>query len=109
MVSYVSRLISFLLFLFPGEDASLHSGGSLSPSSDIVANELQGLSLEEQEQQKAEWSAQLAKVSLGDPEKFRRRKIKRRLIPGRRRDTDSETRSRQQDQGLSGSEEEAGH
>ncbi|KYN38158.1 Tumor protein D54 [Trachymyrmex septentrionalis] len=44
------------------EDASLHSAGSLSPSSDTMANELQGLSLEEQEQQKAEWSAQLAKV-----------------------------------------------
>ncbi|KYQ54012.1 Uncharacterized protein F13E6.1 [Trachymyrmex zeteki] len=44
------------------EDASLHSAGSLSPSSDIMANELQGLSLEEQEQQKAEWSAQLVKV-----------------------------------------------
>ncbi|KAL6424334.1 tumor protein D54 isoform X3 [Cataglyphis hispanica] len=46
-----------------GEDASLHSADSLSPSSDNVANELQGrLSLEEQEQQRAEWSAQLAKV-----------------------------------------------
>ncbi|KAL0113650.1 hypothetical protein PUN28_012649 [Cardiocondyla obscurior] len=44
-----------------GEDASLHSAGSLSPSDSIV-NELQGLSLEEQEQQRAEWSAQLAKV-----------------------------------------------
>ena len=29
-----------------------------------MANELQGLSLEEQEQQKAEWSAQLAKVDF---------------------------------------------
>jgi len=57
------------LFSFvPGEDASLHSAGSLSPSSDNIANELQGLSLEEQEQQKAEWSAQLAKVSLGELE-----------------------------------------
>lgn len=46
----------------PGEDASLHSTGSLSPTSDNVANELQGLSLEEQEHQKAEWSAELAKV-----------------------------------------------
>ncbi|KAM0728164.1 Tumor protein D54 [Formica fusca] len=46
-----------------GEDASLHSAESLSPSSDNVANELQGrLSLEEQEQQRAEWSAELAKV-----------------------------------------------
>jgi len=44
-----------------GEDASLHSG-SLSPSADNVANELQGLSLEEQERQKAEWAAELAKV-----------------------------------------------
>ncbi|XP_018305601.1 tumor protein D52 isoform X2 [Mycetomoellerius zeteki] len=50
------------LELIKGEDASLHSAGSLSPSSDIMANELQGLSLEEQEQQKAEWSAQLVKV-----------------------------------------------
>ncbi|XP_011053253.1 PREDICTED: uncharacterized protein LOC105145437 isoform X1 [Acromyrmex echinatior] len=50
------------LELIKGEDASLHSAGSLSPSSDTMANELQGLSLEEQEQQKAEWSAQLAKV-----------------------------------------------
>ncbi|XP_011634331.1 uncharacterized protein LOC105425311 isoform X1 [Pogonomyrmex barbatus] len=51
-----------LLELIKGEDASLHSAGSLSPSSDNIANELQGLSLEEQEKQKAEWSAQLAKV-----------------------------------------------
>ncbi|XP_029157837.1 uncharacterized protein LOC114930263 isoform X2 [Nylanderia fulva] len=43
------------------EDASLHSAGSLSPS-DSVTNELQGLTLEEQEERKAEWSAQLAKV-----------------------------------------------
>ncbi|XP_024874119.1 uncharacterized protein LOC112456064 isoform X1 [Temnothorax curvispinosus] len=50
------------LELIKGEDASLHSAGSLSPSSDNMANELQGLSLEEQEQQRAEWSAQLAKV-----------------------------------------------
>ncbi|XP_018055080.1 PREDICTED: tumor protein D52 [Atta colombica] len=50
------------LELIKGEDASLHSAGSLSPSSDTMANELQGLSLEEQEEQKAEWSAQLAKV-----------------------------------------------
>ncbi|XP_011165020.1 uncharacterized protein LOC105199567 isoform X1 [Solenopsis invicta] len=45
-----------------GEDASLHSGGSLSPSSDNIANELQGLTLEEQEKQRADWSAELAKV-----------------------------------------------
>ncbi|XP_011862671.1 PREDICTED: tumor protein D53 homolog isoform X1 [Vollenhovia emeryi] len=51
-----------LLELMKGEDASLHSAGSLSPSSDNMANELQGLSLEEQEQQRAEWSAELAKV-----------------------------------------------
>ncbi|XP_012276877.1 tumor protein D52 isoform X2 [Orussus abietinus] len=44
-----------------GEDASLRSG-SLSPSADNVANELQGLSLEEQERQKEEWSDELAKV-----------------------------------------------
>ncbi|XP_032690047.1 uncharacterized protein LOC116853202 isoform X3 [Odontomachus brunneus] len=50
------------LELVKGEDASLHSTGSLSPTSDNVANELQGLSLEEQERQKAEWSAELAKV-----------------------------------------------
>ncbi|XP_070148676.1 tumor protein D52 isoform X1 [Polyergus mexicanus] len=51
------------LELVKGEDASLHSAESLSPSSDNVANELQGrFSLEEQEQQRAEWSAQLAKV-----------------------------------------------
>ncbi|XP_043284722.1 tumor protein D54 isoform X4 [Venturia canescens] len=45
-----------------GEDASLHTGGSLSPSADNAANELQGLTLEEQERQKAEWAAELAKV-----------------------------------------------
>lgn len=45
-----------------GEDASLHSAGSLSPSADNAANELQGLTLEEQERQKAAWSAELAKV-----------------------------------------------
>ena len=50
-------------FLFSGEDASLHSGGSLSPSADNVANELQGLTLEEQERQKAEWASELAKVN----------------------------------------------
>ncbi|KAH0553923.1 hypothetical protein KQX54_005874 [Cotesia glomerata] len=43
-----------------GEDA-LHSG-SLSPSADNVANELAGLSFEEQERQKAEWRTELAKV-----------------------------------------------
>jgi len=36
-----------------------------------MANELQGLSLEEQEEQKAEWSAQLAKVDFRDPGKSR--------------------------------------
>ncbi|RLU20487.1 hypothetical protein DMN91_007097 [Ooceraea biroi] len=50
------------LELVKGEDASLHSAGSLSPTSDNVVNELQGLSLEEQERQKAEWSTELAKV-----------------------------------------------
>ncbi|KAK1132255.1 hypothetical protein K0M31_016377 [Melipona bicolor] len=44
------------------EDASLHSAGYISPTSDNVVNELQGLSLEEQDRQKAEWSAELAKV-----------------------------------------------
>ncbi|XP_043284719.1 uncharacterized protein [Venturia canescens] len=48
--------------LMKGEDASLHTGGSLSPSADNAANELQGLTLEEQERQKAEWAAELAKV-----------------------------------------------
>ncbi|XP_057330019.1 uncharacterized protein LOC130670613 isoform X1 [Microplitis mediator] len=43
-----------------GEDA-LHSG-SLSPSADNVANELAGLSFEEQERQKEEWRTELAKV-----------------------------------------------
>ncbi|XP_066591698.1 tumor protein D53 homolog isoform X1 [Prorops nasuta] len=57
------------LELLKGEDALQSAGsgsgsgsGSLSPSSDNVANELQGLSLEEQERQKAEWSAELTKV-----------------------------------------------
>lgn len=45
---------------FLGEDA-LHSG-SLSPSADNVANELAGLSFEEQERQKEEWRTELAKV-----------------------------------------------
>ncbi len=45
-----------------GEDAALHRSGSLSPSLDNVANELQGMSVEEQERQKAEWSAELAKI-----------------------------------------------
>lgn len=51
------------------EDASLYSGGSLntggsvSPAStEDFSNELQGLSLEEQERQKTEWNAELAKV-----------------------------------------------
>ncbi|KAK9307628.1 hypothetical protein QLX08_002215 [Tetragonisca angustula] len=50
------------LELVKGEDASLHSAGYISPTSDNVVNELQGLSLEEQDRQKAEWSAELAKV-----------------------------------------------
>lgn len=45
-----------------GEEASLHSAGSLSPSADNAANELQGLTLEEQEKQKAAWSMELAKI-----------------------------------------------
>lgn len=45
-----------------GEDAALHTDSFPSPTSDSVANELQGLSLEEQDRQKAEWSAELAKV-----------------------------------------------
>ncbi|XP_076246762.1 tumor protein D54 isoform X2 [Calliopsis andreniformis] len=45
-----------------GEDATLHSSGYISPSSESVVSELQGLSLEEQNRQKAEWSAELAKV-----------------------------------------------
>ncbi|XP_034185953.1 uncharacterized protein LOC117606964 isoform X2 [Osmia lignaria lignaria] len=50
------------LELVKGEDASLHSAGYISPSSDNVVNELEGLSLEEQDRQKAEWNAELAKV-----------------------------------------------
>ncbi|XP_017762941.1 PREDICTED: tumor protein D54 isoform X2 [Eufriesea mexicana] len=45
-----------------GEDANLHSSGYISPTSDNVVNELQGLSIEEQNRQKEEWSAELAKV-----------------------------------------------
>lgn len=48
--------------LFSGEDASSLHSGSLSPTADSVASELQGLTPEEQERQKAEWSAELAKV-----------------------------------------------
>ncbi|XP_008207472.1 tumor protein D54 isoform X2 [Nasonia vitripennis] len=51
-----------LLGLVKGEDAALHRSGSLSPSLDNVANELQGMTVEEQERQKAEWSAELAKI-----------------------------------------------
>ncbi|XP_015171955.1 PREDICTED: uncharacterized protein LOC107064123 [Polistes dominula] len=50
------------LELIKGEEASLHSAGSLSPSADNAANELQGLTLEEQEKQKAAWSMELAKI-----------------------------------------------
>ncbi|XP_016841477.1 tumor protein D54 isoform X4 [Nasonia vitripennis] len=49
-------------FYYMGEDAALHRSGSLSPSLDNVANELQGMTVEEQERQKAEWSAELAKI-----------------------------------------------
>ncbi|KOC65457.1 Tumor protein D54 [Habropoda laboriosa] len=45
-----------------GEDATLNSAGYISPTSDNVVNELQGLSLDEQNRQKAEWNAELAKV-----------------------------------------------
>lgn len=45
-----------------GEDATMHSSGYISPSSDNVVNELQGLSLEEQERQRAVWTAELARV-----------------------------------------------
>ena len=50
--------------MFAGEDAALHRSGSLSPSLDNVANELQGLSVEEQERQKEEWRAELARVRI---------------------------------------------
>ncbi|XP_012239393.1 tumor protein D53 homolog isoform X2 [Bombus vosnesenskii] len=50
------------LELVKGEDATLHSADYISPTSDNVVNELQGLSLEEQNRQKEEWSAELAKV-----------------------------------------------
>ncbi|CAD6227461.1 GSCOCG00001146001-RA-CDS [Cotesia congregata] len=60
--SYFEKLQGKGLFFerLKGEDA-LHSG-SLSPSADNVANELAGLSFEEQERQKAEWRTELAKV-----------------------------------------------
>lgn len=51
-----------MLFGVSGEDATLHSADYISPTSDNVVNELQGLSLEEQNRQKEEWSAELAKV-----------------------------------------------
>uniref|UniRef100_A0ABD2XJZ2 Tumor protein D54 n=1 Tax=Trichogramma kaykai TaxID=54128 RepID=A0ABD2XJZ2_9HYME len=51
-----------LLSLVRGEDAVLHRSGSLSPSLDSVANEFHSLSIEEQERQKAEWSAELARI-----------------------------------------------
>ncbi|XP_023317078.1 tumor protein D52 isoform X4 [Trichogramma pretiosum] len=51
-----------LLNLVRGEDAVLHRSGSLSPSLDSVANEFHSLSIEEQERQKAEWSAELARI-----------------------------------------------
>jgi len=46
----------------PTEDASSLHSGSLSPTADSVVNELAGMTPEEQERQKAEWSAELAKV-----------------------------------------------
>lgn len=45
---------------FLGEDAL--NSGSMSPSADNVANELAGLTLEQQEAQKEEWNRELAKV-----------------------------------------------
>ncbi|XP_035729021.1 serine/threonine-protein kinase pakF-like isoform X3 [Vespa mandarinia] len=64
---YLAKIINSqnykkLLELVKGEDASLHPAGSLSPSADNAANELQGLTLEEQENQKAIWNAELAKI-----------------------------------------------
>ncbi|KAK0085730.1 hypothetical protein PV325_004515 [Microctonus aethiopoides] len=59
--SYLSNIQNYkFLEKLKGEDA-LHSG-SLSPSADNVANELAGLSLEEQERQKEEWRMELTKV-----------------------------------------------
>ncbi|XP_031786766.1 tumor protein D52 isoform X3 [Nasonia vitripennis] len=55
-------LVKGAIGLVGGEDAALHRSGSLSPSLDNVANELQGMTVEEQERQKAEWSAELAKI-----------------------------------------------
>ncbi|XP_044006555.1 tumor protein D52 isoform X2 [Aphidius gifuensis] len=49
-----------LLEFVKGEDAL--NSGSMSPSADNVANELAGLTLEQQEAQKEEWNRELAKV-----------------------------------------------
>lgn len=64
---YLAKIINSqnykkFLELVKGEDASLHPAGSLSPSADNAANELQGLTLEEQESQRAVWNAELTKV-----------------------------------------------
>ncbi|KAL2729652.1 serine/threonine-protein kinase pakF isoform X1 [Vespula squamosa] len=64
---YLAKIINSqnykkFLELVKGEDASLHPAGSLSPSADNAANELQGLTLEEQENQRAIWNAELTKI-----------------------------------------------
>ncbi|XP_043679240.1 uncharacterized protein LOC122634400 isoform X2 [Vespula pensylvanica] len=64
---YLAKIINSqnykkFLELVKGEDASLHPAGSLSPSADNAANELQGLTLEEQESQRAVWNAELTKI-----------------------------------------------
>lgn len=80
-----------------------------------MANELEGLSLEEQERQKAEWSVELAKVSLsvGLAEKREedsgRPEYNSRIATGGGGDTDPETRPRQQGQDRAGSEKEVGY
>ncbi|XP_011497082.1 PREDICTED: tumor protein D54 [Ceratosolen solmsi marchali] len=45
-----------------GEDASLHRSESLSQIHDNVTDEFQKLPVEEQERQKVEWSAELARI-----------------------------------------------
>lgn len=53
--------INFLIGYFAGEDAL--NSSSLSPSMDNVANELAGMTLEQQEEQKEEWRHELSKVN----------------------------------------------
>lgn len=69
MPCLLSITVVLCIVSFVGEDASLYSsgslnsGGSVSPSTtEDFTNELQGLSPEERERQKEEWSAELAKV-----------------------------------------------